>query len=99
MFQHGFTKGSSCLTNILEFYEAVSDWVDDGKAVDIVYCCGPGIGGENDRWVRKITSPPDSPEFKAVAPDNSVSRGSQNRPWSSISRSRGVGLFVSSQST
>ena len=35
--QHGFTKGSSCLTNILEFYEAVSDWVDDGKAVDIVY--------------------------------------------------------------
>ena len=35
--QHGFTKGSSCLTNILEFYEAVSDWVDEGKAVDIVY--------------------------------------------------------------
>ena len=35
--QHGFTKGSSCLTNILEFYEAVSDWVDEGKVVDIVY--------------------------------------------------------------
>ena len=35
--QHGFTKGSSCLTNLLEFYEAVSDWVDEGKAVDIVY--------------------------------------------------------------
>ena len=35
--QHGFTKGSSCLTNLSEFYEAVSDWVDDGKAVDIVY--------------------------------------------------------------
>ena len=35
--QHRFTKGSSCLTNLLEFYEAVSDWVDDGKAVDIVY--------------------------------------------------------------
>ena len=34
--QHGFTKGSSCLTNLLEFYEAVSDWVDEGKAVDIV---------------------------------------------------------------
>ena len=31
--QHGFTKGSSCLTNLLEFHEAVSDWVDDGKAV------------------------------------------------------------------
>ena len=35
--QHGFTKGSSCLTNLLEFYKAVSDWVDEGKAVDIVY--------------------------------------------------------------
>ena len=35
--QHGFTKGSSCLTNLLEFYEAVSGWVDEGKAVDIVY--------------------------------------------------------------
>ena len=35
--QHGFTKGSSCLINLLEFYEAVSDWVDEGIAVDIVY--------------------------------------------------------------
>ena len=34
--QHGFTKGSSCLTNLLEFYEAVSDWVDEGKVVDTV---------------------------------------------------------------
>ena len=35
--QHGFTKSSSCLTNLSEFCEAVSDWVDDGKAVDMVY--------------------------------------------------------------
>ena len=35
--QHGFTKGSSCLTILFEFYEAVSDCVDEGKAVDIVY--------------------------------------------------------------
>ena len=35
--QHGFTKGSSCLTNLLEFDEAECDWVDEGKAVDIVY--------------------------------------------------------------
>ena len=33
----GFTKGSSCFTNLLEFYEAVSDWVVEGKAVDVVY--------------------------------------------------------------
>ena len=32
-----FTKGSSSLTNLLEFNEAVSDLVDDGKAVDRVY--------------------------------------------------------------
>ena len=25
------------LPNLLEFYEAVSDWVDEGKVVDIVY--------------------------------------------------------------
>ena len=31
------TKGRSCLTNLLEFCEAVSDWVDEGTAVDIVY--------------------------------------------------------------
>ena len=35
--QHGFTKGSSCLTNHFEFWEAVSHWVDEGKAVDIAY--------------------------------------------------------------
>ena len=35
--QHGFTKGSSCLTNLSEFYETVYDWVDEGSAVDLVY--------------------------------------------------------------
>ena len=35
--QLGFTKGSSCSTNVIEFYEAVSGWVDEGKVVDIVY--------------------------------------------------------------
>ena len=33
--QHGF-KGRSCLTIALEFFEAVSDWVDEGRAVDVV---------------------------------------------------------------
>ena len=32
----GFTKGSSCFTDLFEFYEAVSDWVDEGNAVDTV---------------------------------------------------------------
>ena len=35
--QQGFTKCSFCLTNALQFDEAVSDWVDERKAVDIVY--------------------------------------------------------------
>ena len=35
--QHGLTKGSSCLTNLLEFYEAVSDWLDEGIVVEVVY--------------------------------------------------------------
>ena len=35
--QHRFTKGRSCLTNALMFYEAVHDWVDEGSAVDVGY--------------------------------------------------------------
>ena len=35
--QHGFTKGKSCLTNLIAFYEDVTRWIDDGKAVDVVY--------------------------------------------------------------
>ncbi|OPJ71079.1 hypothetical protein AV530_017375 [Patagioenas fasciata monilis] len=35
--QHGFTKGKSCLTNLIAFYEVIMRWVDDGRAVDVVY--------------------------------------------------------------
>ena len=35
--QHGFTKGRSCLTNLISFYELVTRLVDEGKAVDVVY--------------------------------------------------------------
>jgi len=34
---HGFTKGKSCLTNLITFYEDIAGWIDDGKAVDMVY--------------------------------------------------------------
>ncbi|CAM4652894.1 unnamed protein product [Caretta caretta] len=35
--QHGFCKGKSCLTNLLELFEWVNKHVDKGDPVDIVY--------------------------------------------------------------
>ena len=35
--QHEFTKGRSCLTNLISFYDPVTRLVDEGKAVDVVY--------------------------------------------------------------
>ena len=35
--QHGFRKGSSCLTNILLFLDKVIHSIDDGHGVDIVF--------------------------------------------------------------
>lgn len=35
--QHGFSAGKSCLTNLLDFYNCVTEWLDDGYSVDIIY--------------------------------------------------------------
>ena len=35
--QHGFLKGRSCLTNLLDFMEHISKWADDGSSVDVIY--------------------------------------------------------------
>jgi ribonuclease P/MRP protein subunit RPP40 len=35
--QHGFVKKRSCLTNLLEFLEFVSSYVDQGFPVDVIY--------------------------------------------------------------
>ncbi|CAM5144659.1 unnamed protein product [Natator depressus] len=33
--QHGFTKGKSCLTNLIAFYDEITGSEDEGKAVDM----------------------------------------------------------------
>ena len=35
--QHGFTRGKSCLTNLLDFFEVVTKELDDGNNVDLIY--------------------------------------------------------------
>ena len=35
--QHGFTKGRSCLTNLLEFLDTVTSKLDEGEPVDVIY--------------------------------------------------------------
>ena len=36
-YQHGFTKGRSCVTNLLVAFETWTKWLDEGFGVDIVY--------------------------------------------------------------
>ncbi|CAM4632485.1 unnamed protein product [Caretta caretta] len=35
--QYGITKGKSCLTNLIAFYDEITGSVDEGKAVDVLF--------------------------------------------------------------
>ncbi|GAB0181292.1 mitochondrial enolase superfamily member 1 [Grus japonensis] len=35
--QHGFTKGKSCLTNLIAFFDGMTSWLHEGRAVTVVY--------------------------------------------------------------
>jgi len=35
--QHGFRTGRSCLMNILVFLDKITEWVDRGEMVDVVF--------------------------------------------------------------
>jgi Reverse transcriptase (RNA-dependent DNA polymerase) len=35
--QHGFVQKRSCLTNLLEFLEHVTNYVDQGYPIDVIY--------------------------------------------------------------
>ena len=35
--QHGFSKGKSCLTNLIEFINRIFEWHDEGDSLDIIY--------------------------------------------------------------
>jgi len=34
---HGFTKGKSCLSNLTVFYDGMTNWVDEGRAVSLKF--------------------------------------------------------------
>jgi len=35
--QHGYIEGKSCLTNLIAFYDGMTVWVDERRAMDVVY--------------------------------------------------------------
>ncbi|PKU49443.1 rna-directed dna polymerase from mobile element jockey- hypothetical protein [Limosa lapponica baueri] len=35
--ERGFTKGKSCSTNLIPFYDVITRWLDEGRTADVIY--------------------------------------------------------------
>ncbi|TRZ08579.1 hypothetical protein HGM15179_018527 [Zosterops borbonicus] len=56
--QHGFTKGKSCLANLISFYDKISTWTDKGR---LGRCLLSNFTGDT-----KLGGVADTPEYCAV---------------------------------
>ena len=44
--QHGYTRGRSCLTDLLEFFKVVYETIDEGKLKGVTYPDNYWVNGE-----------------------------------------------------
>lgn len=42
--KHGLTKGISCLITLIAFYGGITDWVGEGRALDVVFDFSKAFG-------------------------------------------------------
>lgn len=43
--KHGFIKGKACLTNLINFSNEMTSFLDEGKEIDIVYLDSSNASG------------------------------------------------------
>ena len=77
--QHGFTKGRSCITNLLSFYRKVYETVDNDENHDIVYLyrlSGAGVS---------------TPDYESAGPSSIPDEGSRRTVHPAVHPSKRIG--------